>query len=281
MNKYYILLVPLTIVQIVFLCCGCVSSNTSIQELNDNLYNAFVQNDKVMMQRFINRGADVNYKPDDILAIDMLTLAVMDNNVEMVDFLLSNGADAKITSPDGRNLFTYTNNINIGKMLLKRGVHPSASDRQGNNSLHRICVIGNNADGDFIEFLLSHGVSVNDKNKKGMTPLHIACMTSRGDNKLEIIKILLKHNADVNKEDNNETIPLQWASIKNNPETIKILIENGANINHQDIVGDTALHGAYALKASKNVQLLLANGADTAIRNNAGQLYNETVVEAP
>lgn len=279
MKKYYILLVPLVLIFIA-LWYRSISSNTSIQELNDNLYNAFWENDKVKMQKLIDQGADVNYKPDDMSATEMLTAAIMYNDVEMVDFLLSNGANATITLPNGRNLFSYTNNINIGKMLLERGVQPSATDHQGNNSLHRICVSGK-FDNNFLEFLLSHGVSVDDKNRQGMTPLHIACMMSKGDNKLQIIKKLLTHKANVNIKDNSGTIPLQYAAMRDNPETIKILIKEGSNINHQDIEGNTALHYANALKTLKNVHLLLANGADSTIKNNAGQLYNEIAVEVP
>lgn len=260
---------------------GCVPCTDNQQKLNDELYRAFEKNDKAAMQRSIDRGADVNYGGPDGLDIPMLWSAVMLNDEEMVGFLLANGANAKDKDENGRTLLSYANNAAVGKMLLDGGCVPSdADDMVGNNALHWSCG-RHRVDSDYIVFLLNNGTTVSDKNRRKWTPLHIACLCDRHDNKLEIIKILLEHGAAVNAEDDGGTTPIQWASMRENPETIKLLLRKGAEIDHQDQDGNTALHYAHGLKGQKNIPVLLENGADPSIRNKAGQLYHELKFPMP
>lgn len=51
-------------------------------------------------------------------------------------------------------------------------------------------------------------------------------------NRLEAVRWLLKHKADVNKEGNEDKTPIFYALDSNNPTMFMTLLENGANINH-------------------------------------------------
>ena len=50
---------------------------------------------------------------------------------------------------------------------------------------------------ELVEKLLNMGARVDAKDRNGATPLHFACKYGP----LELVKLLLKHNADVNKQD--------------------------------------------------------------------------------
>ena len=69
-----------------------------------------------------------------------LTVAVYNNNFEMVDYLISNGADIKILNNNGTNLLMYakdcyinTGSITIYKYLLDQGLDPELTDYTGMN----------------------------------------------------------------------------------------------------------------------------------------------------
>lgn len=95
---------------------------------------------------------------------------------------------------------------------------------------------------------------------------------------MNMIELLVKHGADINKQDVRKTTALHHAAEIPQDITLKplkYLIENGANINAQDINGNTPLFIAYAVNNPEAVKLLLNAGADITIRNNNGLLYNE------
>ena len=80
-----------------------------------------------------------------------------------------------------------------------------------------------------VQRLLRLGVPVDFLGlNQGRTPLHYAIENGQ----LEIVKELLKHNANVNATDTKDFTPLQIAVTKNNQEMIELLINKGANISN-------------------------------------------------
>jgi formylglycine-generating enzyme required for sulfatase activity len=108
--------------------------------------------------------------------------------------------------------------------------------------------------------------NINQKNKKGETPLMIA---SRKDN-LKKVKILIDQGADVNVRDNDEKTPLMISSGKGYNEISKLLIDQGANLNLRNSSGETPLIVALKNEQKETAELLVANGADINARDNCG-----------
>jgi outer membrane protein assembly factor BamB len=76
-----------------------------------------------------------------------------------------------------------------------------------------------------VEDLLARGVDVNAKNAYGATALSFA--TDKGH--LEVVRVLLKHKADVNVSDTfYKATPLSWAVSKGNPAIVEALLKAGA-----------------------------------------------------
>ena len=98
----------------------------------------------------------------------------------------------------------------------------------------------------------------------GSSPLHIA---TEGENKIEIVELLLKNGADVNDRNKDGSTPLHFATQgENKVDIIDLLLTNGADFLGRNKDGWTPLH--FAAKGKHNldiVQKLLGAGAGTAL----------------
>ena len=117
-------------------------------------------------------------------------------------------------------------------------------------------------------FLLEHGAEANVENNKGMTPLHIMSengIKDEGDmlygdttfshevvnpesrikdesDMLNLVLLLLKHGAEVNRGDKGNQTPLHLATRRNQFRLAAILLEHGADANAKNKQGMTPMH---------------------------------------
>ncbi|XP_062609750.1 ankyrin repeat and SOCS box protein 8-like isoform X1 [Saccostrea cucullata] len=98
------------------------------------------------------------------------------------------------------------------------------------------------------------------------TPLHIACLHSN----IEVIRLLLNHDADVNVKDSTNRTPLHYATLANRSDVVNLCIENGADVNHQTSSGKTALMYAVQEKNLAIVQAIVDAGADVSLKDVKG-----------
>ena len=122
--------------------------------------------------------------------------------------------------------------------------------------------VGNNKI-EIIKLLIENGADVNTRDEGGKMPLHFA-------NKVEMAKLLIDNGADVNTRDEGGKMPLHFA---NKVEMAKLLIDNGADVNTRDEGGNTPLHFANKVEMAK---LLIDNGADVNAMSNKGQTPCDT-----
>ncbi|CAG8453668.1 1009_t:CDS:2 [Paraglomus occultum] len=107
-------------------------------------------------------------------------------------------------------------------------------------SIHNACIEG--ATEKVRNIIVKKGSHVvNERDSTGYTPLHYATR----NNHLEICRILLSHDADVNATTPELlSTPLHRAILINNQSLTSLLLLNGANCRLQDIDGQTPLHKA-------------------------------------
>ena len=106
-------------------------------------------------------------------------------------------------------------------------------------------------DVDIVKLLVKNGADVNKENKDGNTPLIKAC---KKENK-NIVKLLIEYGADVNKENKN---------------IVKLLIEYGADVNKENKDGNTPLIYSCNHYYKDIAELLIENGADVNKENKDG-----------
>ena len=61
-----------------------------------------------------------------------------------------------------------------------------------------------------IELLIKHKADINKENLNGMTPLHAACLSGN----IKSVDILLDNGADFYKKDKSSFLPIHYAVIK-------------------------------------------------------------------
>ncbi len=104
-----------------------------------------------------------------------------------------------------------------------------------------------------------------------------------------VIRLLLRHGANVNETDKNGVTPLHRAVRFRSPAAVKLLLENGARVNAADRrTQSTPLHRAVTSTGApatagkfeqvvEIIGLLLAHGADQTLKNKAGKTAREYV----
>lgn len=115
--------------------------------------------------------------------------------------------------------------------------------------------------------LITKGANLNEKDKLGYTPLHIATMC----NEREIVGLLLENGADVNAKDNIGETPLHYAVIDRYDDIVVALVANGADINVKNWQNSAPLHVATLYGRSNIVQHLIDNGANINASNQFGE----------
>ncbi|KAK7048057.1 ANK-REP-region domain-containing protein [Favolaschia claudopus] len=142
----------------------------------------------------VSQGADVN---DRGAARDAggtaLYFAVGTDNLELVQFLLSAGADPNLCVGGSIPLFNaaqnYSDDLDIAETLLAAGADLNKEDGNLRNVLFSCTDIVP------LEFFLKRGVDVNLEDSVGETPLHHACSQQDAVFALDCVELLLQYGA--------------------------------------------------------------------------------------
>ena len=164
------------------------------------------------------------------------------------------------------NLAVMQNNIEIVEMLINAGANVNASDRQGVTPLHKARSI------TIASLLIDKGANINAPGHANFSPLHrVAEACAENTEARKVVKLLIGRGADPNYRGDGGTTPLMSVVTWNDDvETVKLLLEGGALINTTNSKGATPLMQACKKEHTKVAYFLLNNGADPAMRRDDG-----------
>ena len=109
-------------------------------------------------------------------------------------------------------------------------------------------------------------VNINVQDEEGYTPL----MNAITEGEIEVVKILLEHNADVTKiKDNSGRNAFFWAAVLDELEMLKLFEKYNPDFNVSDNYGSNAL---FFTRKAETVNYLLKNGADINKKINPEEL---------
>ncbi len=131
-----------------------------------------------------------------------------------------------------------------------------------------------NGDVNEVKSILSRGMDVNVKNRRGWTPLHTAIDRQQK----EIIQLLLDKNANVNLTDNNGETPIHLTVKSGQKDIVELLIEKGADLNITNVRFENALSLAKKGGHTEIVELLVGHGAkepDLEMEMDRNRIVNE------
>lgn len=156
------------------------------------------------------------------------------------------------------------NDASTIQALIRRGFDPNTVDEAGQPGLMMAVDLQSMR---AVEALLSApNIEAEVRNKKGESALMLCAI--RGD--LPLAKLLIEHDADVNK---TGWTPLHYAASgtsQNQVEMVRLLLDNAAYIDAASPNGSTPLMMAAMYGRSDVLKVLIEEGADASLRNEKG-----------
>lgn len=242
----------------------------------------------------INQKSDVEARNK--LGNTPLLEAVKEKNKVIIGDLLAAGANPfAINNQDDSPLSIAVKMGTETLSMLISDKNVNQRDDQGNTALHQVVSLGDYPKA--VLYLLSLGANPNERNKWGMTPLHL----SINRQSLAVAQLLVKNDGDLYIADNIGTTPLMLAfksqplfidqffngdvlekidSSKNTPifhaiflnnlPVIQVMVKKGASLKVQNLSGSTPLHEAVKSGNYAVVDYLLKSGASVSAIDNLG-----------
>ena len=148
-----------------------------LQALFESEYRAIKHNSLECFKLLINAYEDISLKlgKDKVTA---LHISLELNIPEVVEYLMSHGADIEAQNKDGNTpLILAAKHFNIWSMLalLEKGANANTRNRAGLTALH-YCCMGISRSKHAIDLLVKYGADVNAQSNTGYTPLHHAAL---------------------------------------------------------------------------------------------------------
>jgi len=194
-----------------------------------------------------------------------LQMAAEAGNLEMIDFLISKGADPNHRDARGITPLheaVINGHVEATKLLLDKGADVDLqttdglenSDTREASSLHLAVIFGRV---EILPVIFEKNVFTARRNKDGYTPVMIAIK----ENHTTMLDTLLSKGASV-ENDVDYVKPLDLALEKKDYELATKLIEHGANVDHVNRKDETPLILSIENNDLKSIKLLLDNGAN-------------------
>jgi ankyrin repeat protein len=220
-----------------------------------------------LMERALNRGADINALNFNSPGQTPAEIAVSKGNIPALELLMSRGVRHNYYFGN-RPMIIYayeTGQINAMKFIADKGADID-SENQAKETLLHIAVMKN--DMATVKYLTEKKASLERKGPQGRTALFMAAEKGYW----KIAEFLIQSGAGADTSDHSgKNIMHILASGKNNGNNITAFSAYGININKADSSGLTPLMTAVKNKRWENVTSLADAGADTGFTDNSGK----------
>jgi ankyrin repeat protein len=231
------------------------------------LHYAVAENNLEVARMLLEAEADPNEKPEGYDSV--LTLAVNEENIDMVSMLLKYGARVDEECSDSWRNTALSRAAGTGKEELVRFIIEKGKadiNYCGKDSQPPIYVAAFTRHADIVQILIDHQADVNAGPLNGGN----WCALHASYDAPEVAKLLLENGAEIDRECDSGTV-LFLASSYNRPDVVKVLLNHKPNppnleIQRPDDAGDTAGMTALSIACQKRnlkvMRLLLEAGAD-------------------
>jgi ankyrin repeat protein len=145
---------------------------------------------------------------------------------------------------------------------ILNGASCNIKNINGGNIFH--IIDGTIASEELISMIKEKGVSINETDNYGNSPLHLAIL----DGESGYARSLISQGADLNMKNNQELSPLHIASFRDNEEVVKYLLNKGAEIDLKGNSGYTPLHIASEMNHITVAKDLLMMGAKSTLKTD-------------
>ena len=245
--------------------------NVKTMEKLSPLLFAIRNRDKATLSLLLDSGADINVTG--LNDIPLVTVILRDWGIQTVKFLLNMGADASKLP----NLYSGEMPIEIAirkgdaqllDYLMSHGASLETRDHGGHTPLHRAVRSGDEA---MVKTLLDMGSNIRTRTNSTLSDFHETILhTAAREDHAGIIQLLLDHGVSVNDMDFYKQTPLHVATRNGHVRAARLLIDHGAPVDAEDWRKQTPLHVAIDSIHTRIevVQLLLNNKAATDLQDD-------------
>uniref|UniRef100_G1U0F7 Ankyrin repeat and KH domain containing 1 n=1 Tax=Oryctolagus cuniculus TaxID=9986 RepID=G1U0F7_RABIT len=151
------------------------------------------------------------------------------------------------------------NSHNAGQVDVLLAMHANVEDRGNKGDITPLMAASSGGYLDIVKLLLLHDADVNSQSATGNTALTYACAGGFVD----IVKVLLNEGANIEDHNENGHTPLMEAASAGHVEVARVLLDHGAGINtHSNEFKESALTLACYKGHLDMVRFLLEAGAD-------------------
>lgn len=182
-------------------------------------------------KELIKGGVDVDYQ-DEYSGSTALILSCGYNFVDMAKFLIEHGANLNLQDRNGQTALMAAARCceELFNLLLAKGAEIKLKDENEHTALTHACVgvISEDVSLAVVQTLLDRGANVDEAPDSGPAGGYTCLMMAAVNNQLELVKLLAKNGADVNKKAKDGNSALSLAKEENNEEMVKLLKSLGA-----------------------------------------------------
>lgn len=183
------------------------------------LHEAARRGDLRKIKELLGRGENVNAR--DAIGYTPLHYAAKSGHLDVVQFLVENGADVNAISLNEfletpLHMAVSSGRLDVVRFLVERGAHVDSLDGVLMTPLHWAA---GGCNLEVVRFLVEKGANVNARNMYGATPLHWAAANGC----LDVVRFLLEVGADPSLRNGDGKTPLDLASERGHAEVVKLI----------------------------------------------------------
>ena len=207
--------------------------NLDLKELTLDVIDAIEKGDLSYIKNAIANGLSINSVRQKPCNNTLLMEAIMSDNIEIVQWLINNGADINACNDYGNTPLLFAiavpdlkqvrNTRAIAMKLIRYNANVNVCSKRGKTPLILAAYLGFD---DIVEYLITKGANVNACDDAGNTALMINIIHQPT---LSIMQELISNGANINVCNKEGMTVLCWA-IDNYLQTALYLIENGADM---------------------------------------------------
>lgn len=198
-----------------------VNLNTQINKVDNKLFLAVSNGDLDKVKALLKSGSNPNSKDAFEKHILESALNLKQNRIEMFKLLIESGADIN-TKIGQRPLISYPN-TEIIEFLLSKGANPNIKSDNGMTPLMNNGKWGTK---ETVSLLLNAGANINEQDTIGNTPLIYAVnqnLSRDNDLRIDVIKLLIEKGANPNIKNKQGQTAFSIAASLGDNEAYKIL----------------------------------------------------------
>uniref|UniRef100_A0A2C9JD40 Uncharacterized protein n=1 Tax=Biomphalaria glabrata TaxID=6526 RepID=A0A2C9JD40_BIOGL len=192
-----------------------------------------------------------------------LFIAVKRKRQSNVKILIKAGSDLNAKSRSNETPLALALRLGLDEtalLLMQHGCELKTINSKGDKAIHLAvqhrCILS-------FHWLMAAGTNVFERNNVGGTVMHYSTT-------VEIAESLVEAGLDVNNKDKFGRSPLHIAVSKGNVDLVRYLLENGAGVNSATCFGNTPLILATKCCSLPLIRILFENKADINIQNKLG-----------